>query len=316
MRRIVTIALAALLLFGASASARVLNEIAAIVNEEAITTYDLDRAVDERISPAEQESLGPVAMDSRRREILQGLVEESLMRQRAAELGLAVSDAEVEEAIRDVEKQNNLTREQLRQALSAQGMGFEEYRENLREQIQSFKLLGREVQSRLEVTNQEIRDYFREHIDEFRGNPFIRLSHITFPVAPGASKAELDRRYALAQEAVSRLQLGEDFARVLASYAESGQAGGGDLGAFGQGELSPAFERAVAGLQQGQVSDVVSTPEGYHVLFMIERSDGNIRHFDTVKEEISRKVIESKKTQGVKDWMEELKAKAFIEIKI
>jgi len=316
MLRIITIALAAMLVLAASASARVVNEVAAIVNDEAITSYELDRAVAERISSAEQESLGPIAMDSRRREILQGLIEETLMRQRAAELNLAVSDAEVEEAIRDVEKQNNLTREQLQQALSAQGMDFEEYRENLREQIQSFKLLGREVQSRLEVTNQEIRDYFREHIDEFRGNPFIRLSHITFPIASGASKTEMDSRYALAREAVSRLKLGEDFARVLASYADKGQAGGGDLGSFGQGELSPAFERAVEGLQQGQVSDVVSTPEGYHVLFLVERSEGNIRHFDTVKEEISRKVIESKKTQGVRDWMEELKKKAFIDIKI
>ena len=74
-----------------------------------------------------------------------------------------------------MQKQNKLTREQLVQALQFEGMAFDEYRENLRKQILRFKLLGREVQSKVEVTNQEIRDYFRQHIDDYREAPFVRI---------------------------------------------------------------------------------------------------------------------------------------------
>jgi len=316
MSRIFTLTLVLFFCAAANLPAKVINEIAAIVNSDVITTYQLDKAMDGQLSPSEKEALSPTGLKDKKHEILQGLIEETLMQQRAKELGLTVSDAEVEEAVKDVEKQNKLTRAQLEQALSAQGIDFADYKDNLRRQIQSFKLLGREVQSKLEVTNQEIRDYFKEHIDDYRGEPFIRLNHITFPIPERASRSQMDRVYAEAQEAKDRLKRGEDFYSVLLSYSADKKAEGGDLGTFGDGELSPAFERAVQGLKEGQSSDIITTPEGFHILFVVERSAGKIQHFDTVKDEISKKVIESKKAQSVKDWMDKLKKDAFIDIKI
>ncbi len=316
MSRIFTLTLVLFFFAAANLPAKVINEIAAIVNSDVITTYQLDKAMDEQLSPSEKEALSPAGFKDKKHEILQGLIEETLMQQRAKELGLTVSDAEVEEAVKDVEKQNKLTRAQLEQALSAQGIDFADYKDNLRRQIQSFKLLGREVQSKLEVTNQEIRDYFKEHIDDYRGEPFIRLNHITFPIPERASRSQVDRVYDEAKEAKDRLQRGEDFYSVLLSYSADKKAEGGDLGTFGGGELSPAFERAVQGLKEGQSSDIITTPEGFHILFVVERSTGKIRHFDTVKDEISKKVIESKKAQSIKDWMDKLKKDAFIDIKI
>ena len=89
----------------------------------------------------------------------------------------------------DVQRQNKLNAQQLEEALRQQGMSLTEYQENIRSQILRFKLLAREVQSKIEVSTQEIRDYFREHIDDYRLAPSIRLSVISFPLAAADGEA-------------------------------------------------------------------------------------------------------------------------------
>lgn len=300
-----------------SARAETVSRIAAVVNDELITTYQLDKKVAERLTAeGSGQKLSANEMDALRRSLLSELVEEALIRQRIDELGLKVADEEIEAAIQDVQKQNKLTREQLIQALQFEGMTFDAYRENLGKQILRFKLLGREVQSKIEVTNQEIRDYFREHIDEFREPAYVRLSRLTFPLPAKATAVQIEATRAKADEALARLRQGEDFYAVLLANTADQSAEGGDLGTFKAGELTTAFERAVQGLKEGEISAVIETPDGFHILRVEERSPGKIRQFDAVQGEIQKAIADQKTEARFKEWAQSLRKNAYIDIRL
>jgi peptidyl-prolyl cis-trans isomerase SurA len=299
------------------ARAETISRIAAVVNDDIITTHQLELKVAERLTAeARAQSLSAGEMVTLRRDVLAELIEETLIGQRIDELGLKVADEEVEAAVQDVEKQNRLTREQLIQALQREGMSFEAYRESLGKQILRFKLLGREVQSKVEVTNQEIRDYFRAHIDEFREPAYVRLARLSFPLPAKATAVQIEAVRTKAEAAHARLRQGEDFYSVLLASTADQSAEGGDLGTFKEGELTAAFERAVQGLKEGAFSALIETPDGFHILRVEERSPGKIRQFDEVQDEIQKAIADQKTEARFKEWAQSLRKNAYIDIRL
>lgn len=313
------ILLAALLLFaGPARGAETLDRIVAVVNDDVITSFQLKEALAPLL--AEQQERGkPLPQEKEaelRRQVLEGLIEDLLIKQRAKELGLSVSDDEVEAAIRDIQRQNKLTREELKKALQAQGMDFSRYRETLRDQILSFKVVGREVQSKTEVTNQEIRDYFREHIDEYRERPTVCISRMTFKIPPKASRTQIEAIRKKAEAARARVEAGKNFQSVLLGFAADSTVEHADMCTFAEKELSGVFARAVKDLGDGEVSGVVETPDGFHLLKVESRSPGHIRQFDAAKDEISKILIEQKAKERLEEWQKELKKKAYIDVRL
>jgi peptidyl-prolyl cis-trans isomerase SurA len=309
--------LAFFLVTAAAAGAQTLDRIAAVVNNDIITTYQLQQAMTAHQADGAAEGKSSASdQEARQREVLSKLIEDDLVQQRIEALKIQVSDEEVEGAIRDVEKQNKLTPEQLERALQAQGMSMTEYRQNLRKQILRFKLLGREVQSKVEVTHQDLLDYFREHIDDYRGTSYVRLSRISFPIPDGASAEQIAAVHKKAEAALARLHGGEDFNAVLQSFASDKSAVGGDMGEFSEGQLTPAFDRAIQDLKEGETTGLIQTSGGFHILKITERSSGKIRKFDTVKDEIRKTLEEQKSKERYKEWAAGLKKNAYIDIRL
>ncbi len=299
--------------------AEVLSKIAAVVNDDIITTFELEKEVTAQIAAqARGQSLVSEELAKLRRQTLQRMIEETLVRQQVRELGIEVAEEELEEAITDVLKQNNITRAQLSQALAGQGMSFEEYRAKMRQQILRFKLIGREVQNKVEVSSQEIRDYFREHIEDYRGDPFVRLAYINFaiPRDESVSNAQVAAIRERAREALALLRQGEEFYSTLFIYSTDPDVDGGELGTFTEDELSPAFARAIAGLEEGQVTELIENPEGFYILRVEERNPGPIRQFDMVKDEIRQRLMEKNREERFAEWSAGLKKNAYIDIRI
>lgn len=291
-----------LLLFPLAAQAGDLARVVAVINNDAITSVQLDKAI------AAQE--GPAIPDVRS-QTLNRLIEESLMRQRAEALGLQVSDEEVEAAVQDVLRQNRLTQAQLDEALRTQKLDPKDYRQSLRQQILRYKLLGREVQSRTEVSSREIQEYYDQHPDEFREPPTVTIKRLGFPVTP---KTEKTMR-GLADEALKRLRSGASFEETLTRYLPEG-AEGGEMGSLVVTDLSPAFAAAIKDLPDNGCSEVLVTSEALHLLIVAGRSPGKIRPLEEVLERIHDRLAEQKKATAASSWMEELKQKAHIEIRL
>jgi peptidyl-prolyl cis-trans isomerase SurA len=303
MQRFFLLTVLCCFIFPLRAGGETVSQVAAVVNDEIITTYQLER---------ELQQIDAAAGEGKKSQVLDKMIEKLLLQQRIKELGLKISEEELDAAILDVQKQNKFTRAQLEDALRQQGLSFAEYQENLRGQILQFKLLAREVQSKVEVTNQEVRDYFRDHIDTFRLPPSLRLSRLTFPLPEKAGEEKVAAVRRQAEAARERLLQGED---VTIVQAES-DAEGGDMGVVRKEDLTAAFARAVLELGAGEVSPVIETPPGFHVLLVTERQEGQIRHFDSVKNEITKILGEKKSEAGLKKWAEELRKNANIEIRL
>ncbi len=318
MRKAIILAALLLSMGSTQAGGETINRIAAVVNDDVITTHELDNAV--AVIRAELPRKGEGMTTAERREldrrVLENLIEELLLRQRGAQLGLSVSDEEVESALKDVQRQNQVTRPQLEEALKSQGIPFDRYREDLRSQILRYKVLGREVQGKTEVTSHEIRDFFREHIDDYREPPFVRLSRITFRLPQRASQAQTREVRIKAEGALERLRAGEDFYTVLLGFAADKGVDGGDMGSFAEGELSPLFDRGIRDLPEGGVSELLEGGDGFTLLRVEERNPGRIRQFDAVKDEIRKTLLEKKSKERFEEWKKELREKAFIDIRL
>lgn len=302
------------LLCWTSAQAEVVSKIAAVVNNEIITTHQLDLKLTEYLASQAQGKIIPSEqMTAMRHQLLDRLIEEELVQQKIKELQLSASDAEINEAISDVQRQNSITKEQLTLALQGQGLSFEAYREKMRDQILRFKLIGREVQSKIDVTDQDVSDYFRDHIEDYREPPSIQLDHLQIPLPEQAGTLQIESAKQKAQKALDRLRAGETLAEVM---ADTEGATGGPMGLFKERELSPLIREALIGMQTGSYSEVVDTPTGLMVFHIVGRTPGNIRNFDDVKVEIRQQLADKEREERFKTWTRELRKNAYVDIRI
>ncbi len=294
---------------GSQVNGAMVNRIAAIVNDDVITTNQIERKLAES-----KEKLGNLPegeMKRVRSQVLNSLIEETLVNQRIKELKIRVSEAEVDAAIQDVQRSNKLSRAQLEEALLKEGMTFEAYRENMREELLRFRLLSRDVRKNIMVTEQEVLDYFREHIDEFRQAPFLRLGYLNFSID---DPSERENVRAQALEIQKKMRAGKGFDESLRSVARENHITGGSLGKISIEELSPVFAEAVRDLDAGEVSEVLESPGTLRLLFLEEKNPGEVKKFDQVRYQIEKKLTDQHMKVRFKDWAEKLKEEARIEI--
>lgn len=307
MKSILSVAML-LVLLAAQVSAQTVSRIAAIVNDEIITTYQLQQAATEAGQELSNEQLA-----GRDNPVLQKLIDDLLLSQRIKELGLTVSEEELDAAITDVQRQNNLTREQLIDALSAQGMPFATYQNNLRDEILRYKLIGREVNSQIEVTNKQVRAYFREHIDDYRVPPKIHLQRISFKLPPANTEQQLEAVRELAATVYDQLTVErQPYEEVLASLGNAAE--GVDMDFFEEADLLPVIQQAVKNLEPGQVTEPIEVGEQIHLFQVADYAPGDSTLFDRVSPEI-RDILKKQNTEKrFQEWSRELRDQAYIKI--
>ncbi len=290
------------------------SKVAAVINDTIITTYQLDQATaDMATQNPDYAQLDAADREAFKLEVLNSMIEEELLQQRAEELGLGVSDDALNAAIDDVQQQNKLTRLQLIAALEQQGMAFDKYRDNMRKQILRYKLIGQEVQSKIDVTGQEIRLYYEQHIDDYRNPPYVHLSHIMFNLMEDASAGEIAATRAKAEKSRSRLLMGDTVADLLVTYSE---ASGGDMGKLKEADLATAFVGAITGLKSDEVSEIVAIPGSLFIFKMLERNDGNPKPLESVRPEIEQLLLEKNREEAFSKWQKDLRKDAYIDIRI
>ncbi|HEY5674708.1 MAG TPA: SurA N-terminal domain-containing protein [Malonomonas sp.] len=314
IRAILLLVLLTSLLPASPVLAKTLSKVVAVVNRDIISSYQLDKAV---LAALEKHSKGnqltAQQFDQLRENVLEQLINEKLAKQRIKELGLQVGEAELDAAIEDVQRKNNLTRSMLENALQAQGMDFESYRATLRDEILRYKLLGREVNYKVQVTSGEVRDYFREHIDEFRATPKVRVSHISFPL-PATEGAELTALRKQAEVTRDLLLSGEPRDKVAATLGEGASIN--DMGELVEAELTQELQAALSGLEVGQVSQPLELNGQLHLFLITDRNPGDINLFDRVKGEIEQRIEKEKTDARFKEWAQELRDNGYVDIRI
>jgi peptidyl-prolyl cis-trans isomerase SurA len=304
---------------GAKKNRSVTNAVAAIVNDEIITLHDVNREALSAIREAEKKStLSDADRSKIRRSTLDRLIEKKLTEQKIRELNIKVSEEEIRQAIDDVRKQNNIpTQDALVAALAGQGLSFDQYRSQLQEQIEKLKLISMEVRAKVQVGETEIREYYTTNLTTYTEEESYRARHIFFKSGSKASPDELSRSKATALAVLSDARSGKDFAELAQKFSEDPAArkDGGDLGSFKKGDMQPELEKTILSLKPGEISDLVSTPIGFHIIKLEAKTAGATKPFESVKGEIEEILYRRKSEERFSQWAKDLRGKASVEIR-
>jgi peptidyl-prolyl cis-trans isomerase SurA len=253
-----------------------IDRIVAVVNDEAITAFEL-RA---RLATVERQLRGQNVQlpprDVLERQLLERMIADRVQLQFAKETGLRISDIELDAALRRIAENNRLGLPDFRAALERDGIAWAKFREEIREEIVLSRLRDREVESRIVVSDGEIDNYLANPDQgASTGNVEVQTAHIVLRVPEQATPDQLMRIGARAQAALDQLRRGESFAKVAASYSDAPDAlSGGAMGSRPLDRLPALYGEAVKSLKPGEVSDILRSPAGFHIVKLIERQGG------------------------------------------
>jgi len=253
------------------------DSIVAVVNQELVTAVELDRRQIQLRQAAQRAGQPAPTAAELRREALDSLIEERVIVTHAREQGWRIDDAELDRAVQSVAAQNQLTLEQLRQRLQAEGMDMGRFRGNLRDQIAVERTREREVVDRIVVSEEDIDRELAAERDAARGNADLNIAQILVRVPDGADAAVVAERRAVADRALARVRAGEAFDVVARELSDdASRERGGELGLRPADRLPDLFVDTVRALDPGQVASApVRSGAGFHVLKLVQRGDGN-----------------------------------------
>jgi parvulin-like peptidyl-prolyl isomerase len=305
-----------LALFPLVVHAKVFDKVAAKINTEIVTLS----SVEERADLLRQKyARSPVAIPEEEllKEALNMIIDEKLQLQEGKKLGFIVEEDSIDAAMQDIAQKNGLQEGQLEQMLEREGRSLISYRNHIRDQILVSKISRFEIGNRVKVSDKEINQYYRAHQKEFWEDGKVRARHILFIAERGSSETNRKSKLQQAKKVLNELRKGKDFAELAIEYSEDVSASdGGDVGFVVRGKMVREFEDAVFNLKPGQISDVVETEYGYHIIKVEEVVSGKTLSLKGAKERVYRILAMKKQEQGYDDWMRELKKAAFIEVSL
>ncbi len=284
-----------------------LPEVLARVNGEAVTKVDLDRLIKNMELSANQ----PVPAERRDeilRQALDQLVTYTVLSQETRTRNVTVSDADIEGSLKEM-RAKFPNEEEFKKALAARGMTVEKLRSDARVDMSINKMMDAELASKPLPTDIQVREFYDKNPDKFET---ARASHILFRVDEKADDAAKKKALAEAQAVLKQVKGGADFAGLAKKHSADGSAQqGGDLGVFNKGQMVPEFDRAVFSMLPGQISDIVTTQFGHHIIKVTDRA---AVPFDTVSPKIKEFLTEQQKRERAQAFIDSLKQKAKIEV--
>jgi peptidyl-prolyl cis-trans isomerase SurA len=252
---------------------RTADYILAVVNQELVTAGELQQRVARVNAEAQRRGTPLPPSDALRSDLLNLLIDERVQISYARDSGQKVDDAELDRAIANIASQNQLTPVQLRERLRADGIDYQRFRNNIRDQILIERLREREVHSRIRVSDEEIDTWLNRERGPEGGGTEYNIAQVLITVPEGASDEVVAQRRARAEAALARVRGGEAFEAVSRSASEdTNRAQGGEIGLRPANRLPDVFVNSVKNLKAGEVSPtLLRTAAGFHVLKLIDR---------------------------------------------
>ncbi len=292
----------------------VLDRVVAVVSDEALTLSEVQEEGQPVIRKIFQDFVGAERerrMEEAQKRLLEDLIDRRLMYQIAKREGLLPSAAEVNGAVDELKRNNNVTDDaQFRTLLRAEGLTVEQVRRSVGERLAIGRLLARQVRSSIILTEEELQKFYESHQEKYQRIPLAEIRHILIPAPPGLDEATIRSRV---EEVVAKIQGGADFVQVSQEY--SGERGA-ELMKVHRGELAPEIEAEAFGLPEGGVSPPIRTAAGWHVIKLERAQREPVAPFAEVRESIREQLFQEKFDAKKKEWLSALRSRTFIQILI
>jgi len=305
----------------AQAKAAVVEEIIARVNNDIITQSDYQHAdmqLKDEIAHDCQNCPGDklaAEYKDQQKDLLRGLIDQSLMVQRAKDMGISV-ESDLVKRLDDVRKQNNLgSIDDLEKAVEGSGLPWEDYKTQIRNGMLTQEVIRREVGSHINIPNEEVKTYYDAHPQEFTRPEQVDLSEI-FLSTEGKSPEEIESTQRKAEDLLARVKKGDDFNEIAKRYSEgSTKDQGGDLGSFKTGVLAPQLDAIVFKLEKGQITDVIQTKTGFEILKVNAHFQAGLQPLDKVENEVMNKLYLEKMQPTMRTYLGELREESYVNVK-
>lgn len=292
-----------------------LDRILVVVNGEIITQGELDNLIKARLGRLQKkvssEKLQEMVEDIRK-QLLNQLIEEKLVISEAKKMGIEATEEEISAKIKQV-KSGFGSEEEFEDAILQQNLSLSELKEVYRNQIIASKLIELQVRQRIEIMPADINRYYEEHKEEFVQKELVRLKCIFIKPQDPTERTQAKE---LARRIIELLKGGVDFDDKVLKYSDGPDIeAGGDLGYRQRGELLSEIEDVVFKLDIGEISKVISTETGFYIFKVIDKKPGRLKDLMEVKEQIKDILYQKKFSKRYKEWIGQLKKKAYISFK-
>jgi len=303
-------------------NATTVEEIIARVNNEIITKSEYEKA----LASAEEDSKNDcqthctaeqlsIEIEDRRKHALRDLIDQSLLVQRAKDLGTSVEPGVIKK-LDQIRIQNKLdSMEDLEKAVTAQGINWEDFKNNIRNGLLTQQVIGSEVGSHITISSQDVQKYYEEHKAEYVRPEQVALREIEVSTE-GKKPEEIPDLKKKAETALKRVQDGEDFGEIAKRFSDGSTAkDGGFLGVYKRGELSKVLEDKAFVMKRNELTDVMETKQGFLILQVLEHYDEGQQSLDKVQNEISERLYNERLEPAVREYLKTLRQQSYVVIK-
>lgn len=303
--RMITLMALLTLFSGLSYATEVIDRIVAIVNDDIITLSDFNKYI---------VSLPKQTVEINKDQALNDLVEQMILTQEAAKLGITVTDAEIDRSIESVKGKLDMSDEQMNEMLNKQNLTTEQFRNQWRLQILSGKLVSTLVKGRIAVTDEEIKDLYKQYYGEIENADEVEIAHILISFDASEEQQALQKANKVAELAKS----GSNFSKLVSEYSDDtfSKDKEGALGYFNKGELVSELEDVVSVTEVGKTSGPVKTISGFHIIKVLDRNTLDESSVDQYREQLRQEIYKQKVTEELEKYIAGIRENAYIEIKL
>jgi peptidyl-prolyl cis-trans isomerase SurA len=304
------------------------EEIVARVNDQIITRSDYERAMKESDAELRQHGSSMQEISAGHADLLRNLIDQRLWISKGKELEIN-GETELVQRLDAIRKQYNLeSMEDLEKAAKEQGISFEDFKANIRNQIITQQVMRREVGGRIMFTPGEAQRYFEQHKQEYARAESVTLAEILVSTgapapsvtgdaaAPPDDPQRLAAAKAKADDLEAKLHAGGDFSQLARTFSDGQTAAeGGDLGPFQRGAMAQVLEEKTFALKKGQFTEPIRTRQGYVILKVVEHTPGGVPAFKDVEEQVEENFYMSRMEPAIRIYLTTMREQAYVEIK-
>jgi peptidyl-prolyl cis-trans isomerase SurA len=317
MKKTVLLSVLALTTFSAAAATELIEGIAIRVGDRIVTRTQYERRLRETLNEIQQTAPPDqvaTLRDQARKTITDEMINELLIKDRADRLGITVSEAEIKEAVGRLKQQYNISSdEQFESSLRSSGLTRADMEARLRDTLVTNKVFGRELRSREQATDSELRERYNREKESYRLPERAHLREIVVLKPETGSDAEARTRSAEIAEAARKP--GTDFANLASTMSEaSSKEKGGDLGEVARGDLIAELDKAVFNAAAGTVIGPLETKSAWHILKVEQRLPSEVPAFESIKDKLRQGASEETFQRDYKAYIDSLRKDAFIQV--
>ena len=255
--------------------AKPIDHIVVVVNGECITRQELDEVLNLSIKQLEKQGIEPPPRDVLEGQVIEREILTLVQIQLATEIGMEVADVELEKALNRIANANKMTKEEFFGLLGKEGISYDKFREEIRNEMLLVRLKDRQVISKIKISDSDIDNFLYNQEQSAENSDEYQLSHIMIRIPDLASPERIEEKRKRAEKALAKLKNGNDFAQVAAEFSDAGDAlEGGKLGWLPAAQLPTKFSKVLKSLPQNELTPIIKSASGFHILKLHDRRGG------------------------------------------